>query len=477
MPYLPNFRNDIFVSYAHADNEDGPSGVRWVSEFTKYLGTGLKQRLGCGNALRIYFDHRDLYANHELEGLLDEVQNSAIFLAVTSPSYMRRKWTRREIEAFTSLPNFQKRLFAIEISPLDSHDDYLAPLKSKPRKRFWQRSSPESRTPFPLDPQLHPQMYTQVLLDFTEQVRLQLLTMQEQPGGASVRASTDVNAAKTGSHKGKVLLAQTTDELEFEREQVKSYLSQMNVRVLPETDYPQGGQQFKQRFTDDLAKVDLFVQLLGRAAGRKPPDLPEGYVQTQFSLATKARKPMLLWRHPELDAENIPDPVQRELLTADSVVASGLESFKSEIVRSLEALAAPRPKTTPSLVYIGAERVDLPVARELAETLKTQEYPVVLPTFEGSSEEIRKDLEENLMESDTVVFIHGSAPSTWIRGNLRRLHKLMSLREKPPRKVAVLTAPPPKDSEINVSLPYVQTIDRSSGLDPGSIIPLLEKPS
>ncbi len=471
MPFANSARNDVFISYAHADNEAGPSGVKWVSEFAKYLDVSLKQRLGCGDSLRVYLDNRDLSANRPLDELLDEVRNSAVFVAISSPSYVQREWTRKELDAFAQIDSTCDRLFAIEMLPLDSLDDYPSPLDSKPRARFWQLPDADSRTPLPLDPRLDLQIYTQRLLDLAEQVRKRLLDFNT----ALAHPVPAAAPAPSGGSIGKILLAQATDELEFEREQLKSYLQQMNVSVLPEGDYPQGGESFKQAFRSDLAEADIFVQLLGKAGGRKPPDLPEGYIQTQFSLATEAGKTMLLWRHPELDVENIPDPVHQHLLTSDTVVASGLESFKSDVIGALEAMKAPVRDTPSSLIYVGAERADLPVAREVSEALRAHNYPVVIPTFDGSSEEIRQDLEDSLLESDSVIFVHGSAPVTWIRGNLRRLHKLMSLRKNPPQKVAIFTAPPPKEGDIGVSLPYVETVDSSETLDVDTLLDLLEK--
>jgi len=486
MPFLDFCRNDVFISYAHADNKIGPSGTSWVSQFTSYLDTSLQQRLGCGDSMRVYFDNRDLHANHEIEELLNEVKNSAVFVAICSPSYVRRDWTRREIDAFSNIPNSKDRLFVVDMLPLDSLDDYPFPLNSKPRAKFWHQDEAESRVAYPLDPKLNPQLYTKRLLDLADQIRRQLLQLQQQgqerqqqvrseaSRAAEESSGSEAGGQNSGGAAGTILLAQTTDELEVEREQVKSYMLQLGIRVLPETDYPQGGEEFKQAFLEDLGNSDLFVQLLGKAVGRRPPDLPDGYVQTQFSLASQAGKSMMLWRHPELDLDQISDEAQRALLTADSVVASGLESFKTDTAEMLKSMKAPSRPKTPSLVYVGSERVDLPIAQQVADSLRSHDYPVVIPTFDGSAEEIRQDLEDNLLESDKLVFVHGTAPTTWIRGNLRRLHKLMSLREKPPQKVAILNAPPEKEGDIGVSLPYVETIDSSTSLEFDGLIAALE---
>ena len=98
MPLLTGFANDIFISYASVDNDPDAQDVRWVSHFRKDLETALNRRLG--KSVAIFFDQADLHANDELKKLLADARASAIFLAVCSPSYVERDWTRQELKAF-----------------------------------------------------------------------------------------------------------------------------------------------------------------------------------------------------------------------------------------------------------------------------------------------------------------------------------------------------------------------------------------
>ena len=68
------------------------------------------------------------------------------------------------------------------------------------------------------------------------------LRQQPQPAASSVPVPD--NKA--------VLLAQTTDDLYDERERVRACLDQYGIKVLPENDYPQGGQDFAAAFEDDV---------------------------------------------------------------------------------------------------------------------------------------------------------------------------------------------------------------------------------
>src|SRR6516165_3977156 len=98
MPNVSGFRHDIFVSYASVDNEPDGQNVRWVSRFRKDLEIALRQRLG--QEIKFFFDAADLLAHHQLEQLIVDAKNSAIFLALLSPSYVQREWPLAELKAF-----------------------------------------------------------------------------------------------------------------------------------------------------------------------------------------------------------------------------------------------------------------------------------------------------------------------------------------------------------------------------------------
>src|ERR1700678_1114687 len=46
MTYVSDFKHDLFVSYAHFDNDEDAQDVRWVSRFQADLKNALRQRLG-----------------------------------------------------------------------------------------------------------------------------------------------------------------------------------------------------------------------------------------------------------------------------------------------------------------------------------------------------------------------------------------------------------------------------------------------
>jgi hypothetical protein len=269
--------------------------------------------------------------------------------------------------------------------------------------------------------------------------------------------------------KRTVLLAQGTDDVEDEIEQMRRFLGQFDdeVSVLPAAGYPQGGEAFRAAVSEDLAKSGLFVQLLGRRFGRKPPDLPEGYTLCQLEAARAAQVPIMQWRHPELETSAVTDPLYREIVTAETVVSSGLEAFKRQI---LDWVREPQPKprcTRSSTVFINADDKDMTIAKQVERECLASALTTILPMFGPSSEANRKDLAETLTECAVIVFIYGDTTQDWIRAQLRFFSKVKSRREAEPRLLAICNGPPPK-ADIGISFPNAQVINCPDGwnLDP-----------
>ena len=58
MAFIPNYKYDIFVSYAHVDDQPLPGAEEgWVTTLIKGLKTGLNQKLGRSDIYRLWIDH------------------------------------------------------------------------------------------------------------------------------------------------------------------------------------------------------------------------------------------------------------------------------------------------------------------------------------------------------------------------------------------------------------------------------------
>ena len=312
MVYIPGCKHDVFISYAHFDNEADTQEIRWVSRFQTDLKKALRQRLGVDP--EIFFDSRSLQAHHELDELLTDVRASAVFLPILSPSYVKRDWTIKELEAFDGTPINRNRSVTVELLPVKENDIPPRFLRLK-RTLFWWSDENEEDVPLKLTPKSNPDKYDRRLQTLAHQMEELLRELYDErtgkpkattPAGWSseskpaeaprTEAKPQATPADLSPLAGKVvLLAQVTNDLYDERDQVLAYLKQYGVKVLPEGEYLQGGAEFASAVKADLDHAGLFVQLLGPYRANRPADLkddggePKSYAQFQYAAAIATR--------------------------------------------------------------------------------------------------------------------------------------------------------------------------------------------
>ncbi len=487
MAYVPGYRHDVFVSYAHFDNEADAQDVRWVSRFQVDLKNALRQRLG--EEPVIFYDTRNFEANDQVDILLEQARQSAIFLAVSSPSYVARAFTIGELTAFCDTGPNANRVVTVELLPVEDSQNHPLLLARK-RTPFWWKDKAEQDIPLRLTPKFNPEMYNERLQVLAHQIKKLLAEIRtgtepakrEAPAVVALASGAQpfvaqsfvaqpvaqmpvaaAQPAQSPSLNRTVLLAQTTDDLYDECERVRAYLEQFGVKVLPETDFPQGGSQFASAFEAELGRAGVFVQLLGNFASRKPPDLDQTYSQYQYESAKARGLKTLQWRRPDLDLAAVTHR-DKPLLEGAGVLAVGLEEFKAEILRQCTSEQKREVEHFGDChFFINADRSD----KELADQLLTlfdgkKNWTAARPLFEGSAKDVSDDLEANLLNCGALLLLYGNAPPAWVRAQLLRYGKLERMRDEPMRLKTILLGPPTPKAEIAWSGSF-QKVDCQDG--------------
>jgi hypothetical protein len=466
MAYMPGFTHDIFVSYAHTDNEPDIYDQMWVSAFVTDLKRQL--RINLGVEPDIFFDRSNLEAWHVLDEILTRVRSSAIFVAIMSPTYVLKPWTMREFEGFQEVaPAGSGRTIIVEKMPLDSEADYPPAMRELIRARFFETTG-DRGVPMSIGHRSQKESYVRQLNDLADQIKRRFKSMaasgtQAQP--AAARGSAPDASVLAPTH-GAVILGRVTDDLTYDREQLRRTLLQYedahDLRVIPGDDYPEGGDEFKRRFLADLevakrSTARLLVQLVGPFASKRPAGLPQGYETFQVDAAKAAGVPFLQWRRPEIDPADVQDPQQGALLGA--AAAMTLESLKGEVLRHLEKKPAPPPPPADlpdgELIFLSSDQSDLDLAKMLKDELVKNKFGVLMPNFNG---DMRKDLEENLMMCDSLVFVFGAAEPDWLKRHMLQYRKMKPSRDTPPRVVRIFQGPPEPKGDPGISLPEVREV-------------------
>ncbi len=472
---------DIFISYPAPLNRSPYPG--WVARFRDALREALhgdlRRTAGLTRDLNIYFDQAAVEANSAEEDMLEAARHSRLFLAIVSPDYQTREWAPRELDAFPAQAVAERRLFIIATKPLPKNEVTLAALKSPFFKPFFARSPLAQDHPLPFHPD------SQQFQDAVYGVALSMAKKLGELNGVtapSVMGRAPPPVARESARAGgrTILLAHVSDDLDRDGKsefrsvasELVQYCSRFDVRLLSGADYPLGGEAFKEAFEKDLLQADLVVQLLGETLGKRPRDLPEGYVLHQARRATAQTGVKLMqWRRSDIEVDAIEDRELRALLQGEAVTAATLASFKNDLVAWIET--PPKPPKGESLgstidIFIDANDIDFDAATRCKEALEPF-FSVIMTRPEGDPEKasIREYLESLIVDSNLIVFLNGAAEEAWVGKQMLAAQKV--LRGKYGRGLAGARCdgPPPGKRAFHGTIRGVAPVDcrTDDGLD------------
>jgi hypothetical protein len=447
MGYIPGFNHDIFVSYARNDDHE-----QWVARFIKTLEARVKQRLGDADALEVYFDRKQLKPNEELAALTHAARHSAVFLAIGSPSYAKRQWTRDELAAFITGNKFAGRVFTAEHLPLDQGQTYPDPLGHQHRLNFWREAGLYSKTANTIPPD-DPE-FSGLANDLAEHIKTKLLAMRGSGAAALVTAESGMSRYRP------VLLAHPAGERDLRRRlaELRTYLRESGVPVTRETVFPMGGQEFRAAFAADLERAAVVVHLLGEEPADPPDEESPSYTQIQEAAAREKDVKILRWHSPELDRlDDIQDEAQRALLK--TATTGSFEEFKAAVVKAAEK-PQPQPLGIPvvpgaprkPIVFVDAHMNDKALARQACSAFDPERFLSLIPFWEGEGADFGDSLKDGVKKCDALVLIYGKVTPGYVR---KRCEEYVTMRYRrkrtqPARIVAIIYCPPDQKEPVGV---------------------------
>jgi hypothetical protein len=481
------FQYDIFVSYAQVDDQP-TSGMTqgWVTTLVHDLSVVLDQRCGRIGASRIWWDQGNLPHHGNITPAIEQtLDTTGLLLVIYSQGYLSSGWCRAEREHFVSQLGAAgaDRIFLVERDRIDLARRPAAFGDMLPH-RFWERQGRGWRTLGV--PSTHQDDAYFTALDrlatelYEEMQRLGACSTASpaSPVGNQESPNQDMDTPDT------VFLAQVTEDLDAQRNQVRDYLQQAGIRVVPDRLYPSDGEAFDAALAQDLPGCALFAQLLGPLVGRKLAGLDSSYVARQHQAALAGDKAILQWRSRDLDLNTVDDSAHRNLLDGEAVMAVDLTEFKRSIVQRLEQERHKRDARrraaqasidvgvdadTPasgSFVFLGNTRSDRDQAERIGEILSRRGYAFASTLTDGEPGDIKEDLEANLKECDGLIIVHGQSSTAAMRRLLRNCRTWISRREQPIRALALYQGPPPETKgNLGMGLGRMLTIDCHDGLD------------
>lgn len=430
---------DIFVSYAHVDNEVLPGEQNgWVTNLIRTLEIYLRQKMGRRESYSLWRDP-ELPGNVPLTPeIIDTVKQSELFLLILSPGYQASRWCMQELETFVAKHGVDSsRVFVVEREKPDTPPEAIQDLKGY---AFWvaDQDSGVMRVLGTPETEACRSEYFKQVGDLAIQMVKCLKSLRETarvshaavaPTAVSVEAVDTQNA----QYEKTVYLTPVPDTLQIERANMVRFLNQHNIQVLPASNRI-NLMTYHQELENDLAQCEGFIQLLDSSTNM-------GFPINQFMVASEREQPLLLlqWRAHTLDMDTVNDPEHKALLQGENVMASDAVEFQHYV---LQKLFPPEPQTREQLVpdendriiFINAGREDWHLAEKVSQRLSEHGHLCLLPLHpdeETSPAEIRRDMEQSMQECDALLLLYADSPASQIREYVQRSWRIRAKRTRP----------------------------------------------
>ncbi len=489
------FEHDVFVSYAHIDNQSLVEGQKgWITNLHRALKIRLSQLLG--KEPRIWRDPKLSGNDVFSDKLVDRVSGVALLVSVLSPRYINSDWCTRELRVFlegsqaTGGPRIGDKIRVFKVVktqiPFEQHPpelqevlgyDFFTVDPDTGRAHELSQTSEESR------------LYWARLDDLAHDITDALGLLESAAPAAAAAPAPESPAA---GDQPAVYLAETSYDLKTERDAIKRDLQGHDYVVLPDRPLPPIAPESEALIKQQLERCRLSVHLVGRSYGVVPDGAVESQVvlQNEYATARGASNDFmrLIWMPPGLETEDERQRKFIESLATDPRIQEGadiletsLEEFKSAIHKKLEP---PEEEESPEAddgddddlchIYLICDQRDLDHTMALEDHLYDQGYEVIVPVFEGDEAQVRKDHEENMVLCDAVLFYYGAGNELWLRRKQREVLKSAALgRTKPLRAKAIYVAPPETPRKRRVRTREAVVIPQQQDFQPSALEPFL----
>jgi len=497
------FNNDIFISYAHIDNQPLIKGSEgWVSQFHHALEVRVDQLRGIKSS--VWRDLK-LHGNDCFDDtIIDQLPNVAVLVSVLTPRYVHSDWCTKELDEFCNASiktgglrfEDKMRIFKILKTPVPIEEHPLN-IRDVLGYEFFVINPDTGRARelnevFGVDAERE----FWVKLDDLAQDLCQLLDQLEYGKPAELLAANDKNT---------VFVASASYDIKEQYDSIRRDLLGQNIRVLPDRPLPLNTDELIPFLRETLAQCQLSIHPIGKQYGVIPEGAERSLIAIQNELAIEREEQgdfsRLVWIPPELEIEDVHQKQFVEALRSDPRIQFGgdlletpLEDLKTQVYEILNAkpkasveqitispemlkvsksdFAVPLTETTPITtaiprpnetiqspikdndldeficIYLICDAPDLENITPVADCLFDLGYEVILPAFEGDEAEVREDHEDNLCRADAVLIYYATANELWLHRKLREVRKSAGLgRTEPLKANAILVSPPNSQSK------------------------------
>jgi hypothetical protein len=460
MSYVKNCENDLFISYAHIDDESMfPKEKGWIEVFHRALEVRLAQLLG--ERPNVWRDP-ELRGNEYFEAVLkNKLLTTALLLSVVTPRYLQSAWCLREVEEFchgaekSGGLRFQDKARLLKVVktevPLKDLPEPLQPLLGY---EFYTLDQAKRQPRYFRLPPTEGDEFYQACLDKLEDLAYDIKMTLEALRSIAAQGGTAQAVDPTRA----IYVAETISELRPHCDQLRRELRQHGFMVFPCEASPENGPRYREFVATQLRQATLSVHLLGNLYGATLEGVDHSAVEIQIEqaglIAQSGGLRRVLWLPDDLAPteerqQRFVDALQHEAADQPNteLLKTSIENLKTYLLRKLAEASQPqvrgKPAEAPLLIYLIHDRADSQAVDPIRQHLMSVGHEVKPSYFEGDEKELREYHQENLVQCDATLIYYGTTNELWVQRKLSDLRKAFGLgRQRPFLAKAVLVGAP-----------------------------------
>jgi len=455
MPFSKDHKLDIFISYCHSDNEkqfDEPQG--WIENFYHNLEICLLKLTGKKD-VAIWWDEKRLQGNTYFdESIATAIKNSAIFLCLSSPSYLNSEYCKQERELFYSHAKNEWGLKIGDQSRILNVLLYNIPFKEFPNEFAGTPGFPFHK-PFEKDKRGYPfemnsSEFKETFLSFCETVVKLLQAFGIKPPPVEIPPPIF-----------DIYLGDVSDNLKTLRTRTIAELNKNNFATITDIPPPWEKDQHIEEVNKKLEKAEFSIHLLDQVPGRNiQGEETEWYPQKQVELSLLTSKEKLIWVPSDLNIETIEEEKYRTFLhnlENGNIPATGINfirGVKSEVAKLAIDKANKLKEGWQGLqdgkvsVLIDTHYNDQLYVSELYNNLVENDIQPFINSQEGDPQKNIDILEDRIRQVSKLIFFYGKISRDWVTERMKAAIQLIVENGYPIKDFFVLMLPPHKDGDL-----------------------------
>jgi hypothetical protein len=451
MAYIPNYTYDIFISYAHLNNQKKPwQSAGWIEQFYKGLSLLLDE-----------LDGSKLFDQSIEEG----INKTAIIVCLTSPGYLRSDYCLKELELFYS--KAQKETVGLKVGDRSRILHVL--LNNIPHTSWPKELSGTSGFHFHTEADNEElgetlEIEAPAFKDQLQNLRDAIVKLinefpKEKPPirGEEDEVNEKIDNAFT------IYIGEVADSLRPTRKRIITELEKKGFKIVCGIPPPHEADAHIQKVKEELEKAPLAVHLLDLFPGS--PIIGNaniGYPQKQTELSFKYTKRQLIWVPKELELAEIEDEQYKQFVEG---LENGRPNSAYEFIRGTKStLAQQIADFADQLKKEQQAPIHDRVAILLDTHFKDQSYAFdvgkillendIQPYINPQEDDPRKNinlLADRISLVNKLIFFYGSVSIDWVRERMAAALQLIVTNNLSIEDFYIFLAPPQKDpNEISL---------------------------